>query len=151
MRHEAIEVLCAHVLQGQAPPPHHSDVLGISTTDYLNNSRKISAFVISNQKFTWFHCFAWTSAFSTAQISSTNHVGANIFTGPISIRNTLFSCKHIHRQILQSFWYLSIVWIKNKSILRLVLTVIYKLRGIKWIELKTFQLLGWPHKKLESL
>ena len=102
---------------------------------YLNNSRKSLAFVISNKKFTWFHSFSWTSAFSTAQIPSTNHVGANMFTGPISIRYTLFSCKHIHRQILQSFWYLSIVWIKNKSILGLVLTVIYKSREIKWVEL----------------
>ena len=30
MRHEAIELVCAPVCQDQAPPPHHSDVLGMS-------------------------------------------------------------------------------------------------------------------------
>ena len=30
MRHEAIEVVCAHVHQDQAPPPHHSDELEMS-------------------------------------------------------------------------------------------------------------------------
>ena len=30
MRHEAIDVVCAHVDQEQAPPPHHNDVLGMS-------------------------------------------------------------------------------------------------------------------------
>ena len=30
MRHEAIEVVCTQVRQDQAPPPHHSDVLGMS-------------------------------------------------------------------------------------------------------------------------
>ena len=29
MRHESIEVVCAHVRQDQAPPPRHSDVLGM--------------------------------------------------------------------------------------------------------------------------
>ena len=29
MRHEAIEMVCAHVGQDRAPPPHHSDVLGV--------------------------------------------------------------------------------------------------------------------------
>ena len=30
MRHEAIEMVSAHVGQGPEPPPHHSDVLGVS-------------------------------------------------------------------------------------------------------------------------
>ena len=29
MRHEAIEMVCAHVSQGREPPPHHSDVTAI--------------------------------------------------------------------------------------------------------------------------
>ena len=99
---------------------NHSTYLG-----YYEGKYSLSNFVRSAKEFTWFYCFAWTSSFSTAQISSTNHIWANIFTGPISIRNTLFSCKDIHRQILQSFWYISIVWTKNKSILELVLTVTY--------------------------
>ena len=32
MRQEAIELVCAHVCQDQAPPPHHSDVLGMSAS-----------------------------------------------------------------------------------------------------------------------
>ena len=30
MRHEAIEMVCAHIRQDQAPPPHHRDVKGMS-------------------------------------------------------------------------------------------------------------------------
>ena len=30
MRHEAIEMVCAHVGQGREPPPHHSGVLEVS-------------------------------------------------------------------------------------------------------------------------
>ena len=33
MRHEAIEMVCAHVGQGREPPSRHSDVLGVSATD----------------------------------------------------------------------------------------------------------------------
>ena len=29
MRHEAIEMVCAHVNHDRAPPTHHSDVLGV--------------------------------------------------------------------------------------------------------------------------
>ena len=30
MRHQAIEMVCAHVLQGKEPLPHHRGVLGAS-------------------------------------------------------------------------------------------------------------------------
>ena len=29
MRHEAIEMVCAHIGQGREPPPHHGGVLGM--------------------------------------------------------------------------------------------------------------------------
>ena len=38
MRHEAIEMVCAHVGQGREPPPHHIDELGASNAKCMNTS-----------------------------------------------------------------------------------------------------------------
>ena len=35
MRHEAIEMVCAHVLQGQEPPPHRWGVLGAASHTWI--------------------------------------------------------------------------------------------------------------------
>ena len=39
MKHEAIEIVCAHITQSREPPPYHGDVLGVLALHRFHSAR----------------------------------------------------------------------------------------------------------------